>query len=98
MASLIPNSRIIGEDEFHALLRDAVRAALAAGGRGFEEKSKRLGVRPEVVLGQLEKLSCLQLRELKNDCIAEEELRRHAEIKKLTAGYDPLASQITRRP
>ncbi len=95
---MIPNSRIIGEDEFRAALRASVRAGLAAAERAFEEKSKRLGVRPEVVLGQLEKLSCLQLRELKNDCIAEEELRRHAEIKKLTAGYDPLASQITRRP
>ncbi len=63
---------------------------------------KVLNVPLDVATNNLERLSALQLRELTNDCIAEDERRgatieRRAEIENQTGSYDPLASQITRR-
>lgn len=58
-----------------------------------------LNVPLQVATGQFESLSELQLRELTNDCIAEDERRREvrekrAEAERKTGSYDPFASQI----
>jgi hypothetical protein len=70
-------------------------------GKRYAER-KVLNVPVELALGLYEKLSDLQVREALNDLIAEDERRRELEekrrrAKELTAGYDPFASQITRR-
>ena len=62
---------------------------------------KYLNVPLDLATGNYERLSELQLRELTNDCIAEDERRREktdrrAAAKQATGTYDPLASQIRR--
>jgi hypothetical protein len=61
-----------------------------------------LNVPLDVATGNIERISELALRELTNDCIAEDERRRElaekrASAKTATGTYDPFASQIRTR-